>query len=182
MVKYYINLTDIMFQKPLKYQDYHDYDLNKMAPLAIQLSNMLAQLIQETLGNFRENTKVVIPTDSNFLFGIKVSDILGIPFVKMRLTPKILMNQRWDGILNSGDNVIIVHDVLVTGSQILDTMASFPGNMNIYGLFCLIQRTDYQEEVDRLKDISIYSLLKLSDQDIDLILENKENESGYQYV
>lgn len=125
-VRYYINTMDIMFIP--------DY--------ASELSSVLAFLISEN-ADLQAIDKLVIPYDSNFLLGVEVGRQLGKPIVKMRKGQgKILTEQCWDGKLSPGERVIIIHDVLVSGEQIIDTIHKLSQkNCSIEGFFCLITRT-----------------------------------------
>lgn len=155
-VKFYINIMDIMFIP--------DY--------ASELSTILAFLIAEK-AELSAIDKIIIPHDSNFLLGVEVGKKLGKSVVKMRYKKgKIETEKYWDGNLNSTDKVIIIHDVLVSGEQIIDTMNKLPDSCNIEGFFCLIARKEWDGKKKLLKKgISCYEILEIDDGDIHKLRE-----------
>lgn len=151
-VQYYINTMDIMFIP--------DY--------ASELSAVLAFLIAEKMDDLSRIDKLVIPHDSNFLLGVEVGKKLGKSVVKMRYKKgKIEIEKIWDGNLGLTDRVIIIHDVLVSGDQIRDTINKIPESCTILGFFCLIARKEWNgKEVLWEKGIPCYEVLEIDDEDI----------------
>lgn len=153
-VRYYINTMDIMFIP--------DY--------ASELSAILSFLISEK-ADLSKVDKLIIPSDSNFLLGVEVGKKLGKSVVKMRYSHgKIETEKCWDGNLDLHDKVIIVHDVLVSGDQIIDVYNKLPQTCYIMGCYCLISRKEWNGK-ERLKDkdIPCYEVLEIDDDDIDEI-------------
>lgn len=114
-------------------------------------------------------TKVVIPADSNFLLGFKVAESLGYPPVIMRTEKgRIFEDQPWDGELSSSDKVIIVHDVLVSGDQVVATMQKLKdAQVEVVALYCIVNRLEYPgEEKVQAKDRSckVRAMLELNDE------------------
>lgn len=93
-------------------------------------------------------TKIVIPSDSNFLLGFKVGESLGYPQVIMRNNDgRIFKNQPWDGELKHSDKVIIVHDVLVSGAQVVSAMKKIKGfGVEVSAVYCIVNRLEYRGE------------------------------------
>lgn len=155
-VRFYINFVDAMF--------WADY-LN-------EISSILVFFIKDIM---KENSidKVVIPWDSNFLLGVEVGKKLGVPVVKMRpQNGKIYTAQYWDGHLGTRDKVIIVHDVLVEGTQIVDALKKLPNSCDVKGIYCLVARKEW-EGIQRIKQkgIPLRYIMSLNDDDIAKIIE-----------
>ena len=79
----------------------------------------------------------------------------------------------WDGDLNNGDRVIIVHDVLVTSDQIIHTLSKLPPTCGVKGLFCFAVRKEWAG----LKNLTEHSIrveriLDLNDNDIETIINS----------
>lgn len=152
-VQYYVNFTDMMF----------------LPDFASELSSILSFLITETTKEeLKSIDKIVIPHDSNFLLGVEVGKKLGKPVVKMRHTKgKIISDQCWEGNLGGLEKVIIIHDVLVSGGQIINTLGKLFKTCTVVGLFCLIVRKGHEglECIER-KKIPVYRIIDLDDNDI----------------
>lgn len=150
-VKFYINIMDIMFIP--------DY--------ASELSSILAFLIAEKV-ELSTIDKLIIPHDSNFLLGVEVGKKLGKSVVKMRSRKgKIETEKIWDGNLHLTDKVIIIHDVLVSGEQIIDTINKLPDSCAIKGFFCLITRKEWDGKRKLMeKGLSCYEVIEIDDDDI----------------
>jgi len=159
-VKYYINLSDICYEEVIK---------NKLA-------RCLLGLIHENLKkDVKEIDYIVIPEQSNLLLGIEVGILLKKPVVKILEHPRMNIDQYWDGNFNKNSNIIIIHDVLVTGEQVEKCVSRLKKeNINKnYGAFCLIDRIDCEgKEYLKKWDIKTYSVLELSDK---MIEENIKN-------
>lgn len=162
-VKYYINFMDIMY-----------------SPLGDDLACMLANFVKEKLGGkIFDVEKIVVPENSNFLLGFKVSEELKKGYVKMLPCERILKSQFWEGKFEPDEKIMIVHDVLVTGEQIKSSIQKFPVPTTTIGLFCLVNRVDHEGE-QLLKDlgIKVYSILNIADTDIQQFVENQVVENG----
>jgi adenine/guanine phosphoribosyltransferase-like PRPP-binding protein len=151
-VQYYINTMDIMF----------------MPDYANELSSILVFLIKEKIKDISKIDKLIIPHDSNFLLGVEVGKKLGKSVVKMRYRQgKIETEKIWDGNLNITDRVIIIHDVLVSGEQIIDTINKLPESCTILGFFCLIVRKEWNgKKTLAKKSFSCYEVIEIDDEDI----------------
>lgn len=151
-VQYFINIMDIMFIP--------DY--------ASELSAILAFLITEKMDDLTKIDKLIIPYDSNFLLGVEVGKKLGKSVVKMRYNKgKIETEKVWDGNLDITDRVIIIHDVLVSGEQIIDTINKIPKSCTILGFFCLIVRKEWKgKKTLTNKRIKCYEVIEIDDNDI----------------
>lgn len=128
-VRIYINTTDLMF----------------IPQYCEELASLLTHLIIDKVKDCTKFDKLVVPSDSNFLLALEVGKRLRKPVVKMRPQGKIFYSQPWDGDLKNGDCVLLIHDVLVTGSQIIDArneIIKYRNSCEVKGLFCLIARTD----------------------------------------
>ena len=156
-VNYFVNLSDIMF----------DANIGKL------LGSMMTCLINSNLSLSLLNKidYIVVSVDGNFLLGLEVAQKLGKPLVKMRHNEKIIEKEYWEGKFKPNSNVIIVHDVLVTGKQIVESINKFPPNVKIHGLFNLVDRKEWDSRnyfiQYGLGDLKIYSILKISDNDIE---------------
>lgn len=160
-VRYYINITDIMF--------FPEY--------AGEISALLAFLITEKVHDLSLIDKLVVPYDSNFLLAVEVSKKLGKPLIKMRdKNGKIEIEKRWDGNLDLSDRIIIIHDVLVTGDQIIDTINKLPNSCTIEGFFCIIVRKEFAgKKVIEQKSITCNQIIELDDNDIEKLRRENEN-------
>lgn len=148
-VDYYINIIDIMF----------------MPDYASEISSILAFLIKEKTDDLSKIDKLVIPYDSNFLLGVEVGKKLGKSIVKMRHKKgRIEIHKIWDGDLGLTDRVIIIHDVLVSGDQIIDTINKIPDSCAIVGFFCLIARKEWGGKKRVMnKGIPCYEVMEIND-------------------
>lgn len=156
-VGYYLNFVDIMY-----------------SPCSRDISYMLANLIQTTLRDKIDHVdRVVVTTEGNFLLGLKISELLRIPMVKMRRTERILEKQFWDGNFESNEKVIIVHDALVTAKQVTESINLFPYNVDVIGLFCLVRRTEWDGK-EKLNEMGIetHSVIDICDADIEKLMQS----------
>ena len=117
-------------------------------------------------------TKVVIPADSNFLLGFKVAETLGCPPVIMReKRGRIYEDRPWDGELSPGDTVIIVHDVLVSGDQVVAAMKKLRDfGVKIRAVYCIVNRLEYPGEEKVIQEdgsCQVRAMLELNDQIIE---------------
>lgn len=155
-VKYFINFTDVMFV-----DDYF-----------AQITDCLVYLIKEkTKQNNIKYNRVLISHSGNFLLGIGVSKKLNIALIKITEKPLILNTKSWIGNFsnNNLEQSIIVHDVLVSGRQIKESINKVDKNTEITAIFCLVNRLDYhgKQELEDEFNIPIYSLVDLRDEDIE---------------
>lgn len=116
-------------------------------------------------------TKVVIPADSNFLLGFKVAENLDCPPVIMRMNKgRIFEDRPWDGELSCNDKVIIVHDVLVTGEQVVDAIQKLQNfGVEINAVYCIVHRSEYfgmEAITSKDKNCKVRAMLDLDDKTI----------------
>ena len=152
-VKYYINLSDICYEEIIR---------NKLA-------TCLQRLIYDNIKEDMEKINfIIIPDRSNLLLGMEVGELLKKPIIKILEYPRIKIEQFWDGKFNKNTNIIIIHDVLVTGEQVERSVNRLQKINKNYGVFCLINRIDYKgkENLEKL-GIKTYSVLELSDEIIE---------------
>lgn len=114
-------------------------------------------------------TKVVIPDDSNFLLGFKVAESLGRPPVIMREKKgRIFEDQPWDGELSPSDEAIIVHDVLVSGDQVVAAMKKLQNfGVKVHAVYCIVNRLEYLGEkkiIQENENCQVRAMLELDDQ------------------
>ncbi|EDK34214.1 Hypothetical protein CKL_2202 [Clostridium kluyveri DSM 555] len=162
-MRYYINFVDIMYSS-----------LNR------DICSMLAAFIKEKLGkNINKVEKIVVSENGNFLLGLGVSEELNKAFVKMLPEPRIIKKQYWEGTFKSDENIIIVHDVLVTAKQIIESIEHFPSPHKNIGIFCLVNRTDHEGKKElNNKGIEVFAILELSDNDIGMMFINNKTKEG----
>lgn len=89
---------------------------------------------------------IIIPHDSNLLLGLEVGKILRKPVVAIQDKERIHKYEFWDGDYNKNrssnnkNKVIIIHDVLVTGRRIYESVERLPqGTYEVEGLYCLFK-------------------------------------------
>lgn len=157
-VKNYINLTDIMF-----------YDIYKK-----QISDCLAELILE-----KEETdniafdRVAVSNRGNFLLGVGISERLNKALIRVTKDPMVFKSKKWIGNFPSDSKTIFVHDVLVSGSQIVDSINAIKEHTSVTAIFCLVKRIEHGGEKkikDEFPDMKIYSLLDLNEDDLEKIM------------
>lgn len=124
---------------------------------------------------------ILIPTGSNLLLGLEVGKILRKPVIAMQEHPRIKQDEFWDGEYrrkeNAKNNIIIVHDVLVTGKRIYESVEKLPANTyNIKGLFCLMKYEHQNYHPKReLKKHNIYNVKCLLKTDEKILKEYKND-------
>lgn len=160
-VKYFINLTNISY-----IDDYCN-----------ELVDILIMLIKETIPNeLNHINKIIIPYNSNRLLGLGTAKQLGKSVVNVTQEPKIFKNECWEGVFDKTYNEgIIVHDVLVTGEQIIKSLDKINTHCTVKYIFCLINRTDNigKKEIES-KGYKVFSVLDIHDDQ--LINFNNEHE------
>jgi len=153
-VDYFINLVDIMFVRQY----------------ARELASILSFLVKEN-ANLPSIDNIIVPYDSNFLLGVEVGKRLGKPVVKVRKEDgRIETEKRWEGNLKTSDRVIIIHDVLVTAEQIIESTMLIPETCHIIGLYCLVVRKEWDGLVKLMhKGIPVHRIIDLDDNDIRIL-------------
>ena len=87
---------------------------------------------------------IVVPYGSNLLLGLEVGRCLQKPVIAVQEKPRIIKSRCWDGNYKRKDNgknhIIIIHDVLVSGNRIFQSVEKLPSDSYVVdGLYCLIQ-------------------------------------------
>ncbi len=135
-----------------------------------ELTDILMMLIQENIaGELSNINKIIVPHSSNRLLGISVSKKLGKSIINVTKEPRIFNDEFWEGNFDEGMNKgIVIHDVLVTGDQILESLDRINSRCNVKYIFCLINRTDYEGK-KKLEDAgyTVFSLIDLNDDDLE---------------
>ncbi len=155
-VTYFLNFTDVLFE-----EDYYP-----------QIIDCMTFLIKEGCkANNMNFNRILVTNRGNFLLGLGISQKMNVPMVKVTEKPMILNSKSWIGNFseNESDASIIVHDVLVSGAQLEESMKIVGSKTKITGIFCLVNRLDYEgrEKLATEYGIPIFSLLDLKDEDIE---------------
>ena len=87
---------------------------------------------------------VVIPYNSNLLLGLEVGRLLQKPVVAIQSESRIIKETPWDGNyccrLGHTNHIIVVHDVLVSGNRIRESINKLTaGSFIVDAVFCLVQ-------------------------------------------
>lgn len=129
-------------------------------------------LICEKIGVDNFDT-IAIPYDSNVILGVEVAKLFGKPVVKMRKdTGKLEIDHLWDGEFGDGNRVLIVHDVLVSGKQIIHVKNHIPNRCEVVALCCLAARTDDNGlEAMKKENIRVERVIDLSDAEIESLMK-----------
>ena len=159
-------------------------DLMHDPALRIQISKIMATFVCQTLENPGNEAPfsapdldiVMTPTHGNYLLGFDVNALLGKHFIKMIPKNKVFGDNYYEGVIpgdltERGINVILVHDILVSGGQIIesiDEIRSLFGDCKIC-VFSLIYR-NFDDALTKLQrrysDVKFYNMLEYSEQDI----------------
>jgi orotate phosphoribosyltransferase len=77
------------------------------------------------------------------MLGFYTARDLRRPLILMRPEPRLNHGQYWDGVVAQRAPVALLHDVAVTGEQLLESQRLL-GNANarVLGVFALVERTD----------------------------------------
>ena len=164
------------------------HDLMHNSRQSDQIAKILATFIRLTCEeqgiSLADVDVIMVPHSGNFLLGLEVSKLLGKRFIKMLPPEKKVGNYSFEGVLphkaRSNDiRVIMVHDVLLSGKQILESaceLCDTVPNCRIVGLFSLIYRNIYgaKESLDRDYALKCYNVAELTEEDIRQELEKRE--------
>lgn len=170
-LKYYINLTDTMHIKGIRG--------NVLHILHYYIENVLAE---QNLA-IRDIDSLVIPTESNTILGIELANLLDIePVIMHNKRRRIYDDQYWDGTLQPGSKVLIIHDVIFSGDNIVECIERLPKTCAIVGVVALINRTDKDKKLGNkigkalieATGVKVYSAMHLDDK----ILSDLHQEKG----
>lgn len=159
-------------------------DLMHDPALRIQISKIMATFVCQTLEKPENKAPfsapdldiVMTPTHGNYLLGFDTNALLGKHFIKMIPRNKVFGDNYYEGVIpgdyaDRGINVILVHDILVSGGQIIesiDEIRALFGECKIC-VFSLIYR-NFDGALEKLQrrysDIQFYNMLEYSEQDI----------------
>ena len=119
---------------------------------------------------------IMVPNSGNYLLGLGVSKRLHKHFIKMIPPERQIGKYSYEGVIPSdimrrGVNVLIVHDVLLTGGQICesvrDLQESIP-NCTIHGLFSAVYRNvDHGREKLKAYNIKSYNLIEMTEEEVE---------------
>jgi orotate phosphoribosyltransferase len=139
------------------------------------IGDILANYIRSSVSPEQlQEVTLVVPNRGNFMLGVHVSRCLRKDVILLRDKPRLSHGQYWDGILEPNRVALIVHDVAVTGSQLMEaqrTMAT--AGHKVLGVFSLIERSnkvDYQKL--QVVGLKLNSVLKLKDNQIVAMMQN----------
>lgn len=157
-VDYFLNFHDAMYSD----DNFADF---------IRVMNLL---ICEKIGADNFDT-IAIPFDSNVILGVEVAKLFGKPVVKMRKDKgKLEIDHLWDGEFGNGNRVLIVHDVLVSGEQIIHVKNHIPSRFEVVALCCLAARTDDKGlETLEKENIRVERVIDLSDAEIERLMKKE---------
>ena len=115
------------------------YDTRLCADVGYIMANYIVLDLKDDIDDI---DYIIIPEESNLLLGLEVGKILHKPIIAIRHNERIQKNEFWDGNYDRTkvNEVIIVHDVLVTGRHIYESMEKLPKKSYIVrGLYCLFE-------------------------------------------
>ncbi len=159
-VKYYVNFIDIMYIR-----EYND-----------ELSDCLIMLLRETLHlELNDINKIIIPHSGNRMLGVSIGQKLGKAIINVTEKAHIFEDQCWEGHFDeSRKNCgVVIHDVLVTGEQIIESIDKVKEHCIVKYVFCLINRIDCcGKKTLEDKGFKVFSLVNLSDDDAGYLYNN----------
>ena len=164
------------------------HDLMHNSRQSSQIAKILATFIrlkcEEQNIRLADVDVIMVPHSGNFLLGLEVSKLLGKRFIKMIPPDKKVSNYSFEGVLprkaRSNDiRVVMVHDVLLSGKQILESaqeLCDTVPNCQIVGLFSLIYRNVFngKEILERDNNLKCFNLVELTEEEITQELEKRE--------
>jgi orotate phosphoribosyltransferase len=127
-VDYYLNFADIMMD----------------ATFGPHFGQLLADHVRENV-RFDDLARLVlaVPTKGNAMLGFYTARHLNRPLILMRPEPRLNHGQYWDGKIAQHTPVALLHDVAVTGEQLLESQRLLKNaHARVLGVFALVERTD----------------------------------------
>lgn len=176
---YYVGSRDLRY-----YMKFHDLMHNSVqSDLIAQIMATFVALTCEKEGiKLSDIDVVMVPHSSNYLLGLKVSKILGKKFIKMIPPDKVIKPYYYEGNIpdekkNSQIRAIVLHDVLLTGGQIVESVNALREavpNCQIIGLFSAIYRNVWsgKDKLEKQHALKCYNLAELTEEEIQ---ERREN-------
>lgn len=167
-----------------------DYFINMYTALYdVAICKTVVELMVRYLeASLRENIELIdyliIPRGSNLLLGLEIGKILRKPVIAILHEERIYKNVYWDGNYKCKEgevnNIVIIHDVLVTGKRIYESIDLLPRDTySVMGVFNLFQynHKEYngvaklcEHNIPRNK---IYSLLEIDEKLLKDIYDGK---------
>jgi len=164
------------------YIKFSDLNHNKQQNDAIarNMTTFIVQTCRQEGIHLEDIDVIMVPHSSNFLLGLTVSKLLNKRFIKM--FPKRPDNQYPGGIVYEGEipdrfgkktlDVLIVHDVLLTGRQIYESVEMLKiahPDCKIHGLFSAVYRNvdNGKAKLEGAHNIKCYNLVELTEEDIE---------------
>ena len=138
-LKYYINLNDAIYDNIIRNQ-------------AVRIFQFyINTVLREHMLSIRDIDGIVIPTESNVLLEIEVAKLLEVqPIIMLNKARRIYEDQYWNGTVQDGARLIIIHDVIYSGDNIVDCIEHLPRSCSIVGVISLFNRTDvYSKKMGR---------------------------------
>lgn len=169
-LKYYIDLTDTMNIKSVNTR-----------VLSILYYYIETMLLGQNL-SIRNIDRLVIPTESNIILGIELADLFDVePIIMHNKRRRIYDDQYWDGTLTSGNRLLIIHDVIYSGDNIVDCIHHLPKSCSIIGVVSLVNRTDKKiskkigKRLIEETGIRVYSAIDVDDDFLDNLRKECDN-------
>lgn len=127
-VDYYLNFADIMMDQTF----------------GPHFGQLLADHVRENArSDDLARLVLAVPTKGNAMLGFYTARQLNRPLILMRPEPRLNHGQYWDGQIAQRTPVALLHDVAVTGEQLLESQRLLKNaNANVIGVFALVERID----------------------------------------
>lgn len=147
------------------------YDSKLCSDVGYIMANYIVMCMGKQIDNL---DYIIIPKGSNLLLGLEVGKILRKPVIAILEEERICKNEFWDGNYakkqNYKNKVIIIHDVLVTGKRIYESVEKLPKDTyEVKGLYCLFKyrnKKNHPEKVLKKHNICNINCLIYTDQEI----------------
>ncbi|HEX8232300.1 MAG TPA: hypothetical protein VF559_03005 [Caulobacteraceae bacterium] len=153
-VRWYINFADAMFDPTI-------------GPL---LATLMANHIRDNLApDALARAVIVAPRNGNLLFAAMTAEKLRRPIIFLREQPRIREDQVWDGVLPTDGHLVLVHDVAVSGRQLVEAQRLLAARGHrCHELFCLVDRTPAvaKDEI-AAEGLDFRPITAVSDEDIE---------------
>lgn len=169
-------------------------DLMRELSLRDRIIDCMEKLIRCTF-NSEELSKInvmITPTNGNYLLGLETCDRFShCHFIKLIPPNSVVGDNFYEGtipesVFREGVRILILHDVLATGRQIVDSVNSIKNhfrklnikNYSIEGVVSLVYRSSGEaKELPELKGYRLVNLLSYSEDEIKEKIERARNKS-----
>lgn len=130
-LKYYINFTDTI----------------NISTVKVRVLSILHYHIETTLAGMGmgigEIDGIVIPTQSNVVLGVELANLLDIePIIMHEKKCRVYDDQYWDGRLFPGSKLLVIHDIIYSGDNIVDCIDKLPKTCSVLGVISIANRID----------------------------------------